>query len=266
MCPSESPEQKRVSIVQLNAELRRAQLELLSAHCATHQLRLHYSTDDLVRFGRTDLLRKSAEAANALSAFYAAVEKRISIVSAAADTGTVREPTEAQIAEAVGWVESYLHEQRDRYWPAAIRLSGEHRVMLDPYFSATLLDRVRVIELNGTRVASPEFLSRVHALGFNRLPDIPHMESLTFIDVIAFNEKLNDRALFHALVHSVQIEVLGLRRYSELWVRGFLRSRAHFTVPLEVQAFSLSAKLAQPAQPTFSVEQEVREWEAQERY
>lgn len=266
MCPSESPEQKRASIVQLNAELRRAQLELLSAHCATHQLRLHYSTDDLARFGRSDWLRKSAEAANALSAFYAAVEKRVSVISAAAATGPAPEPTEAQIAEAVGWVESYLREQRDRYWPLAIPLSDEHRVVLVPYFGASLLDRVRMIELNGARVASPEFLSQVQALGFKGLPDIPHMESLTFIDVIAFNEKLSDRALFHALVHSVQIEVLGPRRYSELWVRGFLRSQAHFTVPLEVHAFALAAKLAEPAQPTFSVEQQVRDWEEQDRY
>jgi hypothetical protein len=77
MCPYERPEESRVSVVQCNAELRRAQLERLSAHCATHQLRLHDSADDLGRFGRKDLLRKSAEAANPLSAFYAAVEKRI---------------------------------------------------------------------------------------------------------------------------------------------------------------------------------------------
>jgi hypothetical protein len=266
MYPRESAEENRVSLVQLNAELRRAQLELLSAHCAAHQLRLHYSTDDLARFGRTDLLRKSAEAANALSAFYTAVEKRMSIVSAAAAAHPATPPTNAQITEAVGWIESYLREQRDRYWRIAGRLSGEHRALMAPYFSAAVLDRIRIIELKGARVSAPEFLTRVQVLGFDGLPDIPHMESLTFIDVVAFNEKLSERALFHALVHSVQIEVLGLRRYSELWVRGFLRSRAHFTVPLEVHAFSLASKFSQPEQPTFSVEQQVREWEAQERY
>ena len=31
--------------VQLNSELHQAHLELLSAHCATYQLRLHYSVD-----------------------------------------------------------------------------------------------------------------------------------------------------------------------------------------------------------------------------
>ena len=33
----------RVAVVQMNAELRHARLELLSAECATHQLRLRFS-------------------------------------------------------------------------------------------------------------------------------------------------------------------------------------------------------------------------------
>ena len=43
----------------MNSELRHAQLELLSAHCATHQLRFRFSLDDLARFGQRDVLRKS---------------------------------------------------------------------------------------------------------------------------------------------------------------------------------------------------------------
>ena len=72
----ENPDE-RVSVLQLNSELQHAQLELLSAHCATHQLRLHYSADDLARFGRRDVLRKSAEAASALNEFYSSIEKKI---------------------------------------------------------------------------------------------------------------------------------------------------------------------------------------------
>jgi hypothetical protein len=39
----------QVAVLQMDAELQHAQLELLSAHCATHRLRLHYSADDLAR-------------------------------------------------------------------------------------------------------------------------------------------------------------------------------------------------------------------------
>src|ERR1022692_1401243 len=66
----------RIPTLQMNSELQHAQLELLSAHCATHQLRLHYSSDDLARFGRRDVLRKSAEAASALNEFYQTIEKK----------------------------------------------------------------------------------------------------------------------------------------------------------------------------------------------
>src|SRR5580704_10321015 len=72
----------RVSIAQMNSELQHAQLELLSAHCATHQLRLRFSADDLARFGQRDILRKSIQAAAALSEYYTSIEKKIPEVEA----------------------------------------------------------------------------------------------------------------------------------------------------------------------------------------
>src|SRR3974390_176992 len=91
----------RVPVLQLNSELQHAQLELLSAHCAIHQLRLRYSADDLARFGRRDVLRKSAEAATALNEFYAAIEKKIPQVPQNPDAPP---PTRDQIAMAVEWL------------------------------------------------------------------------------------------------------------------------------------------------------------------
>ena len=264
MSHHDDPAEPRVSVAQLNSELRHAQLELLSAHCAIHQLRLHYTTDDLARFGQREVLRKSAEAANALSTFYALIEKRYP--EAAPRPMDSFRPTDEFVAQVVQWFSSYLRTQREFYWPAARPLDPQPKSVMAPYFPAALLDRVRMVELEGARVAPPDFLAQVRALGFENLPDIPHMESLTFLDVVAFNEKLTDRALFHALVHAVQIEVLGLEHYAELWIRGFLKTRAHFTVPLEVHAFSLASKFLRPVPETFSVEDEVLRWAADRRY
>lgn len=264
MYSQENPE-NRVTVVQMNSELRRAQLELLSAHCATHQLRLHYSADDLARFGRRDVLRKSAEAAVALSEFYAAIEKRIPD-SGPAPQAAVPQLTGAQLTRAVEWLCLYLRSQHDHYLPAAHPLGKQAKSAMARHFPAPLLDRVRVVELKGARVAVPEFFKQARAMGFDSLPDMPHMESITFLDVIAFNEKLSERALFHALVHTVQIEVLSLERYAELWIRGFLKTRAHFTVPLEVHAFSLASRFLRPVPDKFSVEDEVLRWAADERY
>src|ERR1700689_4261490 len=88
----------RVAIVQMNSELRHAQLELLSAHCASHQLRLRFSADDLARFGQRDILRKSVQAAAALSEYYSSIEKKILEPKA---SHSLRTPlTEAKIAVA----------------------------------------------------------------------------------------------------------------------------------------------------------------------
>ena len=145
------------------------------------------------------------------------------------------------------------------------RSSPQHRVMMAPYFSSALLDRVRVMELHGACVAIPEFFEVVRAAGFEP-PEVNHMDSLTFSDVVVFNQKLTLRALFHALVHSVQIQVLGLERYTELWVESFVRNKTHFTVPLEVHAFSLASRFLSPLAERFSVEEQVVRWRDDGRY
>ena len=245
----------------MNSELEQAQVELLSAHYAVHQLRLHYSSDNLARFGRREVLRKSAEAATALRDFYTTVESKIP------RTGnglSVPEPSSEQVAQAIDWLASYLREQHEYYSPVATPLGSECKTRMRPYFSDRMLDRIRIIELRGARVRVPDFFAKVRALGFEP-PEIAHMDSVTFLDLIAFNQRLSERALFHALVHAVQIDVLGLQRYADLWVRGFLKTRTHFTVPLEVHAFSLSSRFMQPAEE-LSVEDEVVRWVADGRY
>jgi hypothetical protein len=254
----------RVPVLQLNSELQQAHLDLLSAHCAVHQLRLHYSCADLARFGRRDVLRKSAQAATAINDFYASIEKQIP--QPAPDSERALPLTADQIAQAIRQVCLYLRQQRAHYLPAAQPLNSQNKARMWPYFSPTLLDQVRVVELKGQRVPTPDFYVQARSQGFDNLPEITHMDSLTFIDVIAFNETLNERSLFHALVHAVQFHVLGLERYTELFVKSFLRTKAHFTVPLEAHAFSLTSKFMLPSFEKFSVEDRVVRWIIDGRY
>jgi hypothetical protein len=104
------------------------------------------------------------------------------------------------------------------------------------------------------------------AQGFDSLPEVTHMDSLTFLDVVVFNEALTERALFHALVHAVQFQVLGLESYTKLFVESFVRTKTHFTVALEAHAFSLTSKFLRPAPEAFSVEDHVLRWVADGRY
>ncbi len=267
MCFAENQEE-RISIVQMNSELRHAELELLSVHCATHKLRLRFSTETVARHGRRDVLRKSIETATALSEYYSSIEKQMpdeETVSARA-TGLAAGLDDKQILQAVEYVSSYLRDQRERYLPSAAPLSEQHQAVMRPYFSAKLLDQVKVVELHGARVPNPPFYEEAKALGFVSLPDITHMNSLTFLDVLVFNEGLTQRSLFHALVHAVQFQVLGLERYTEIFVHNFVNTRFHFRVPLEAHTFCLESKFARPAAQSFSVEDQVRLWVKQNRY
>jgi hypothetical protein len=253
----------RVAIAQLNSELQHAQLELLSADCATHQLRLRFSADDLARFGHRDILRKSLKAAASLNEYYASIEKKIPQEEAPANSSQV---SEKQVAEAAILLSAYLNQQRERYVSSAVPLTNRQKATMWPYFSAVVLDRVRIVELEGERVPNPPFYEHARALGFANLPEWTHMQSLTFLDIIVFNEKLTDRSLFHGLVHVVQGDILGIDRYAELFIRGFLATRHHFSVPLEAHTFSLESKFVANPADRFSVEDRVRLWVHQGRY
>ena len=254
----------RVAIVQMNAALRHAQLELLSAHCVTHQLRQRFSVEDLARYGQRDVLRKSVETARFLSEYYSSIQDKIP-----GEEETISMPapdlSEDKVREGIDLLSSWLRQQRERYFASAAPLPEQPKTVMGRYFSQSLLDRVRVVELDGRRLPNPPFYEEAKTFLAN-LPDLTHMASLTFLDVVVFNEKLAERPLFHALVHAVQVQVLGVERYAELWIRGFVNTKLHFTVPLEAHAFSLESKFVVPGHESFSVEDQVRLWLQQGRY
>jgi hypothetical protein len=254
----------RVAIVQMDAELRHAELELISAQCATHQLRLRFSITDLARYGKREILRKAVAAASDLNEYYSSIEKLIPREAAQANAGTTL--GEEQISQATERVLAYLREQRDRHYIAGEPLSVEHKARMLPFFSAGILDRVRMVELGGARLPNPSFYSDAKALGLVNLPEVTHMASLTFIDVVVFNERITERDMFHGLVHAVQFQILGPERYTRAFVAGFLRTSSHFTVPLEAHTFALESKFVENPTEGFSVEEQVRIWVRERRY
>jgi hypothetical protein len=248
----------RVAIVQMNADLRHAQLELLSAQCATDRLRLRYSPGDLARYSEKDLLRKAIGAATAISDYYHSIQSELP-----------EEPhrlTGSEVQRAVKLVADYLWSQRKAYFGRGTPLSDRQKDALRPFFSSMILNKVRTVELEGGRVSLPPFYPEARARGIENLPELTHMTSLTFVDVIVFNDLIVQRALFHGLVHTVQFEILGLERYTDLFVRAFLRTRAHFMVPLETHTFALESKFAVAPEQVFSVEEQVRLWIREGRY
>jgi hypothetical protein len=173
---------------------------------------------------------------------------------------------ETEIQKAIAWFTSYLASERESYFTVGQPLHGEWRESMDGFFEAALLDQVRVVELADRRVANPWFYPAAREKGVRHLPDITHKTAVTFLDVVVFNGKITGRDLFHGLVHAAQVKVLGVTEFTELFVRGFLRARSYFLVPLKAQAFGLDAKFSANPGTQFSVEDEIRAWRRDCRY
>jgi hypothetical protein len=71
---------------------------------------------------------------------------------------------------------------------------------------------------------------------------------------------LSDGLRFHELVHVEQYRQLGVRRFAELYVRGFLDGGGYEGIPVEINAYELGGRFeANPARK-FSVQEEVANW------
>ena len=254
----------RVAIMKLNAELRHAQLEMLSAQCATDRLRLNFTADHVVQYGEPEVLRKAFASANALHDYYNYIAQRMAGGEPLAPGSSVLD--EPRIAEAVRRVAEYINQQREEFFSHGVPLSGEQRRMVAPFFTPALLDSIRVVQMGHRHLANPAFYAEAKELGFTNLPEIIHMSSMTFEDVLVFQGEITLRRLFHALVHAAQFSILGPGRYTELYVNAFLKTGSHITVPLEAQAFTLESKFANEPDKPFSVEEKVWLWSNQGRY
>src|SRR5215470_4040070 len=99
----------RVAIMKLNAELRHAQLEMLSAQCATDRLRLNFTAERVVQHGEPEVLRKACASATALHDYYNSIAERM------AGGELIAPPPvfdEKMIPEAIRRVAEYMRQQR----------------------------------------------------------------------------------------------------------------------------------------------------------
>ena len=74
-----------------------------------------------------------------------------------------------------------------------------------------------------------------------------------------------DGLLFHELVHVEQHRQLGIPRFADLYVRGFLSGGSYEAIPLEVNAYTLEEHFRSNARRGFSVQAEVERWLAEGR-
>src|SRR5882762_877897 len=173
--------------------------------------------------------------------------------------------TPDQIAQVAGLVSQYISTQREKYAARAVPVSAQQRAAMKGFFTSQLLESARLLVLQGERVANPDFYPMLRSLGFNNLPEQSAMGAITFSDVVVSHEAFSNGLLFHELVHVEQYRQLGIPRFAELYVRGFLSGGSYEAIPLEVNAYTLGGRFEQNPANRFPVEDEVRRWIAEGR-
>ena len=174
--------------------------------------------------------------------------------------------TREQIAKVSGLVAQYITTQRERFSPQAAPLAQAQRETMAGFFLPQALDAARVFVLRGTRVENPPFYPMLVGMGFSNLPAFSKMAAITFCDVVVWHEPFMDGLLFHELVHVEQYRQLGIPRFSELYVRGFLSGGGYDGIPLEVNAYALGRQFEGNPRQQFSVADEVARCVREERF
>jgi hypothetical protein len=173
--------------------------------------------------------------------------------------------TPNQIAEVSNLVAGYILAQRDKYSSRALPLSAQQRAAIGAFYSPELLGNTRVLVLEGERVGNPDFYPMLHSMGFQNLPDQSAMAAITFYDVIVSHEPFSPGLLFHEFVHAEQYRQLGVPRFAQLYVRGFLDGGGYDAIPLERNAYALEDRFRTDPRRGFSVREEVANWAAEGR-
>jgi hypothetical protein len=168
--------------------------------------------------------------------------------------------TPDQIAQVSGLLSKYIVTQNERYGGHAVPLSAAHRAAMAGFFPPLLLRSARVLVLQGERVADPDFYPALKKLGFRNLPAQSAMEAITFGDVIVSHGPFTDGLLFHELVHVEQYRQLGIPRFAELYVRGFLQGGSYEAIPLEINAYMFGERFEKNSDRSFSVGDGVKAW------
>jgi hypothetical protein len=171
-----------------------------------------------------------------------------------------------QVAQVSGLLAQYIESQRSGYAPHAIPLSAEQKQAMAGFFSPQLIDSTRVLVLKGERISNPDFYPMLKNLGFENLPDQSTMAAVTLSDKVVSHVEFTDDLLFHELVHVEQYRRLGIPRFAELYVRGFLSGGSYEAIPLEMNAYALGARYEDNPGRHFSVAEEISTWIAEDKF
>lgn len=158
--------------------------------------------------------------------------------------------------------QAWVVAERARQRPDARSLTVEERQALAGFFSRRVLERVRVKRL--PFIEDPGFYAKLDATQRPLVLRFRDMAALTLVDTILVAESRLPMTvrwlpvLFHEMVHVVQYDILGVHGFIDRYVRGWARNGFnYFNIPLEREAYALSARFESAPGDRFSVRRAV---------
>jgi hypothetical protein len=143
----------------------------------------------------------------------------------------------SEVEVLIARVADFIEDQRRFYAPLALALTDAEREPLRIHFPAEVLDSARFVRVRSLH--NPAFYPELERLGFDNLPQFRDMAAITFVDVVVAQQAFTPSLRFHELVHVTQYRQLGVARFADLYVRGFLESGEYLSIPLERVAYHL---------------------------
>jgi hypothetical protein len=148
----------------------------------------------------------------------------------------------------------YIARHRQRLLPGSQPISADDREGFSGFFPSSILRETRVVCAS---VPNPKFYRLARMVGIDGVLEMSSIGAITLVEVIAYPDHMNRSTLFHELVHAVQYRVLGLPRFANLYVRGFVDHGGYDAIPLERQAYELEERFSRNPTKVFSVEEDV---------
>ena len=159
---------------------------------------------------------------------------------------------------ALGYLAArYIRYQREKWHERGTPLSDSLHDRLSEFFTAEDLSRVRIVEHARLPIPNPPGYAQLLKLSGLALPDPTQVAAMTFDDVVVTRGEIWESLLFHEMVHVTQFRLLGVRRFAELYMKGFVDTRTYAGIPLEVCAFTLEDHFLSGGGP-LDVETEIR--------
>jgi len=144
----------------------------------------------------------------------------------------------------------WIVDQRNLHIGTAQELSEQDKISLQPYFEPEMLDLAKIDRVD--HIENPPFYSEIIKLGIPNLINFTQMDGISFIDCILISCQKSHTPqswislLFHEMVHIVQYELLGAKRFADCYVKGWVQNSFNYErIPLERQAYSLQRQYDQ---------------------